>query len=98
MKFKVGDTIHVYGFSADDAAQVLKRQIGQICDDGLIRTDAYELVHPKQCRKLIKKERRRISVKFVNDGSSVGIPVVKWTMSDFPKDEMVEFVEVRRKK
>ena len=40
-----------------------------------------------------KKAARRIKVSFMNDSVRINPPMVWWTLSDFPKDETVEFVE-----
>lgn len=45
--------------------------------------------HPKQCRKLVKKPRRRVWVHFLKFGTRV--------YHDTPQEGAVEFVEVKKK-
>lgn len=71
MKFKVGDRVKIYGSncaqSQDDKVicDGEKGEVLTVCDSGflLVKTDHWRgfalLVHAKQCRKLIKKERKR---------------------------------------
>lgn len=107
-KFAVGDRIAIYGFSADDARQVLRRNIEQIKDDGLIETDAGEFVHPKQCRKLAKYPRKSIWVKIDEKRAGWIIPAHKqpkrcghddptWCSESCYDPAFKEFREVKKK-
>lgn len=103
----VGERIRVYGFDPDDARKSFDRTVeATIDDDGLLRTDAGEYVHPKQCRRLKPKARRTVWVTVDGDGS----PGATWparaacqdhvdTMNrDFPNSGpywAVEFIEAR---
>ncbi len=74
-KFKVGDRVAFYSGSVrrtgtinkivrDDYIEVLTGEIG---DDRLFG----HLVHPKQCRKLVKKARREFWVSLKDPGVSI---------------------------
>lgn len=49
------------------------------------------IVHPKQCRRLVKKERKRVWVSFNPNGSLHSTAL-------YPCHGYTEFVEVRKKK
>jgi hypothetical protein len=58
---KVGDKVRVYGFCPNDASRIMTRTIVQtnVGRFGvLLETDTGEWVHPKQCRRLVRKKRR----------------------------------------
>ena len=60
--FNPGDRVRVYGFDAEDAINVLTRTVVSIKPSGLIETDGGEYVHPRQCRRIVKRksmEKRR---------------------------------------
>lgn len=104
MKFKVGDKVAVY-----DRTYNLARGVGKVVeiDDhpatGVrVRVPNYQdfWFHPKQCRRLVKKERRRMWVRFDQHGTVLS------TSTRFPSgnpdysmlnSELVEFVEVKKK-
>lgn len=52
-------------------------------------------IHPKQCRRLIMKQRRRWAVKFDRDGA---VESYTYELRAFQPGEAVEFIEVRQKK
>ncbi len=93
-KFKVGDRVAVY-------AHTLGRAVGEVSDvQGLppywlnVQTSTCGVVaHPKQCRKLVKKERRRVWVKFnhVHGMSSL------YEARPEHEGDFVEFIEVKKK-
>lgn len=56
---KVGDKIRVYGSDRYSASATITRIIQKIDSNEIIITSAGECVHPKQCRRLIKKERKQ---------------------------------------
>lgn len=60
MKFKVGDRVAVYGHP--DITDGSARIVLAIMDCGNLEIDRNEFAHPKQCRRLVKKPRRRIWV------------------------------------
>jgi len=112
--FKVGDRVRVYGVTkcmGDDKVNcVSDRRSGLVVDydsdDDYVRVrinGETHLAHPKQCRRLVKKARRRIWV----DSDSIGILEKSGPLSSvhhasvynysYPTDG-VPFVEVRNKK
>lgn len=109
MSFKAGDRVNVYGFTYDGTsclgwAGEVTHAVGEIGGPLLhVRLDgrtAIEGVHPKQCRKLVKKERRRIWID-----CSVGLSAISGRLSnqvrlelEDGKEQFAEFVEVRRRK
>jgi hypothetical protein len=48
--------------------------------------------HPKQCRRLVRRERRRVYVKFYNDGRVAEVAAAGHGPGDW-----IEFVEAHRK-
>lgn len=48
--------------------------------------------HPKQCRRLVKKERKRVWVQYRDDGSWSNFSIVEPVRAGW-----VEFVEVKKK-
>lgn len=102
-KFKVGDRVRVYGHS-DCARESFGGVVKEIHGAWLkVYSDGGSLVaaHPKQCRKLVKKERRRVWVnrgylaQLPNDpgGYICSVPPAKSIETSY-----VEFIEVRRRK
>lgn len=101
--YKVGDRVKIYGciFRSSDESlhhitvDGLTGEIKEICLSGYITVktnfDETFLAHPKQCRKLVKKERRRIWVS--PDYEFLGPD----NTSLIPKEGWLEFVEVKKK-
>jgi len=101
--FKVGDRVRVYGHKALDwettDARVIERGVDELIHAEFIMVLANNglrvLVHPKQCRRLVKKYRRRVwIIKRENDSPQVVhyagfIGSVNYGES--------EFIEVKRK-
>ena len=54
--------------------------------------------HPKQLRHLVKKERRRVWVVYQNGMIARSYSNPDRAMAEFPNWEIVEMVEVRKKK
>lgn len=68
---KVGDRVRVYGWDFDDPKEALifNAEVLEKLSNGMLkvrnpRLDGDDFVHPKQCRKLVKKERRRVWIHF----------------------------------
>ena len=110
MKFKVGDRVAVYGHRCLEwmrtAGTVL--QVATDKHEGCTmlikvpqRGDVY--AHPKQCRRLVKKERRRVYIPLndlharLNFKSAAELLSYLEIETDGSPNYM-EFVEVRRKK
>jgi hypothetical protein len=110
-KFKVGDRVAVYGFlrkpKSSEVYRYCRGDRGTVLhaysyDEVRVRLDSGEEseVHPKQLRRLVKKERRRvwISESGLNDGCGyIALNEAKFAEYE-DKDSFVEYVEVRRKK
>lgn len=67
MKFKVGDRVRVYGFLNPCAVAkgIIVDLIGPIVvfnEDGDLEKQRFS-AHHKQCRRLVKKERRRLWIQ-----------------------------------
>lgn len=109
MKFAVGDRVRVYGYiqkmfgsltNANGAAFVVDTVEA---DDLLFVTrlkDVY-YVHPKQCRRIKKKELRRIwvekkSANFPLSTTCDRLSERVWILEKPQNVETVEFVEVRK--
>ncbi len=100
--FKPGDRIHVYGFDSEDASKVLTRKVVSIGLNGLLETDAGEYVHPRQCRKLVKKPRREWWLSLYDDGSGSAFPTLSDAKEDFrtsivAKHKIIRVREVKQK-
>lgn len=115
-KFQVGDRVKVYGhwgaqyligskgtikkielnnpFKAPHVAVKLDIEIDCLRDDGTI------WVHPKQCRKLVKKERRRVWINMYGHSAIAHLSEARAIVDAAPyvQERAVEFVEVRKKK
>lgn len=100
-KFKVGDLIRIYS-----ETDVYEDIITKILPGNLIQIQSCRLFHAKQCRKLVKKERRRLWMNeyLVSEGS-FPFRGGTYTSQELAKEYalnscigQVEFVEVRRKK
>lgn len=109
-KFKVGDRVAVYGIAFDGMrCKSFYGTVTEVLDDGwlVVNPDCPETnandVHEKQCRRLVKRERRRVWIKCGRHGglSSLGgqlkNPVVFGSSTKSHDPEYVEFVEVRKR-
>jgi hypothetical protein len=113
-KFKVGDRVAVYGYlrtpNRSTVLGYMRGDYGTITrinnpeDEVLVRTDDEKVeceAHPKQLRRLVKKERRRILLHVSSIPgrffSFMGATVYG-EGEKISSDSYVEFVEVRRKK
>lgn len=89
-KFKVGDRVKIYHHRTP-----LIGVVNHITEDGMIKIDLSEvgyIYHPKQCRKLVKKERRRAWIKLTDYGQIDG-----WASCERHSPGWVEFIEVKKK-
>lgn len=97
--FKVGEMLAYY---TGNMRFVLK--LSRIDDDGILHFYAEHnpgyvnsMAHPKQCRRLVKKPRRRVWAQLNSDGiySNLGELLVNGCIQN---GERIEFIEVRKKK
>lgn len=106
-KFKVGDRVAVYNSDLDMPMRIITTLIILDQETGRFQIQYnknYYWVHPNQCRRLKKKERRRIWIYPT---------IVDEILSDHPKESgyrtmvfnapredvgLIEFIEVRKKK
>ena len=102
-KFKENDRVRVY--DRHRSPKPLVGFISMITHDGilLVKPDAGGgsiSFHPQQCRRLVKKERKRIWVtwpKYHFNEYEANISLKEPKETSFPTD-IYEFVEVRKKK
>lgn len=98
MKFKVGDRVAFYSSG--------KRDVGEV--KALLNTDTLVIMdksdttyhfHPKQCRKLVKKQRRRFLVEIVENEYGQVEPPRILNSDDKPHQNgyIIEVVEVKKK-
>lgn len=97
--FKAGDRVKVYPIAKN--GEVITFDVsGNIAVGFDDNAGSMQFFHPKQCRKLIKKERRRVWIRnpefLYYIRHSFQIPTELF--SNVPADGFVEFVEVRNKK
>lgn len=106
MKFNVGDRVNVYGrvevsgglyFHNPERGTVVHVVSGTELDVALDATGAQHAAHPKQCRKLKKKEKRRIWLSPEAFYSCSSVMDVFCNISRVPNKTFVEFVEVKKK-
>lgn len=102
MSFKVGDRVAVYSEGLGLAGRPT-RTIGAInrVEGDAVRVDLgvdFLWFHPKQCRKLVKKERRRIYAIVEEKDYHSGLATLgaKALTGQFKIGEHIEFVEARR--
>jgi hypothetical protein len=98
-EFKVGDRVAAYTGKTNypDAIRRAVGEIAQIAANGaiLLKHDTLDYWYsPKQCRRLIKRERRRVWVNPKYQSLYHGSECV---FRDEPRDGFVEFIEVRKK-
>lgn len=102
---KVGDRVRVYGWDFDDPKEALifNAEVLEKLSNGMLkvrnpRLDGDDFVHPKQCRKLVKKERRRVWLTFYKDNGYSNIYTFNPLRSALKEGaEVFEFIEVKRK-
>jgi hypothetical protein len=106
MKFRVGDRVAVYSetdYEVGDfnprryvgvVKDISKNKIRVLLDQTPGEMGLYEnnlVFHPEQCRRLAKKQRRRLWVVLDKYGGPLAVSVKKCAKG-------IEFVEVRKKK
>jgi hypothetical protein len=96
--FQVGDRVRVYGivvrmFGAGEAIKKVAT-VTSVDDELLILDDGGDAfyAHPKQCRRLVKKERRRY---WLNPNISAHYDGTFW-IDNKPHEGWIEFVEVKK--
>lgn len=101
MKFKAGDQVVVYGREWGAKMQGFKAKVESINEDGMLfvnTKDTAYYVHPKQCRRLVKKPRRRIWVNFYPTGTCVHLSKEEADKhAGRSRIECVEFIECKKK-
>lgn len=106
MNFKVGDRVVVYG-GIPGTGHCASRSKGTVIaitgididirfDDKIGNSSSW-IVYPQQCRKLVKKHKRRIWIEPFYVPISGQASLAGRVMGD-SKEGFIEFVEVRRKK
>lgn len=58
-RFQTGDRIAIYGLHSTDPTFVFKATVDRMISSRVLVTEGGHTVHVKQCRHLVKKERRR---------------------------------------
>jgi hypothetical protein len=103
VKFKVGDRVAYYLSSHRRTGKVLSVHANaslQVDEDNASPRWEYN-VHPKQCRKLVKKPRRKVFIleqELVNFQKETSAPAWEKPWEDLDFDSpWVEFVEVKKK-
>jgi hypothetical protein len=98
---EVGDRVRVYGHRGFDWKPTAARVVGFIDDDtaGMVvrvQSERYPAayVHPKQCRRLVKKPRRRCVLVYERGAMRIS----GYTEGDYAEGERIGYVEERRKK
>lgn len=98
MKFKVGDRVAAYVSGRRYAGEIVQTIPKLLVHVFKVHENYNPLhLHPKQCRKLVKKARRRIwinKVEFPLSPVYDGIHLSRTKPDDF--NQWVEFVEVSR--
>lgn len=95
MQFKVGDRVAVYNSENRYTGTVTKISSEFFTDCIFVAREKSEYVyHKKQCRKLVKKERRRVWVRFEDPAGSTH----SFNPACAIAPDWAEFVEVRQKK
>lgn len=107
--FKVGDRVRTYaGYSGDCISvkagvikNILPKGVLEIAEDGV--KDGTRWAHPKQCRRLKKKERRRIWIRKKSDNfplstsaNRLNEEVLLFPPQPLVSKYYVEFVEVKK--
>lgn len=100
MKFQVGQRVRVYDGGSNRCGVVSERPENDLTDDAIwVQFDTpffgklAQSCSPQQCRRLIKKPKRRVWLNW-ND-IEAGDPTVCWSW-ERTTNEFVEFVEVKK--
>lgn len=98
-KLEVGDRVRAYGRQWDQGVgfiDIVGTISAFVAGEALVNTgDRVICCHPKQCRRLVKKERRRVWIRGLDLHTRSATPVVAYQKVDRDAD-FVEFVEVRK--
>jgi hypothetical protein len=111
--FQVGDRVAVYGLDGNCELVRIKTTITGLPANGQLYLDEkdtvkttvprydFSMAHPKQCRRLVKKPRRRVWVNQYTEGVYGSAYAEQGAAENAGRNsqgrELVEFVEVRRK-
>lgn len=105
MKFKVGERVAVYLWDGRFTAVIEHLNDNGSLDVKFDNLESRNHVHPKQCRRLVKKPKKKIWIDLnfdvVHDsmvGSYMQNAVVFLTPPLLNPQDFTEFVEVRKKK
>lgn len=109
-KFPPGTRVRVYGSFGSLTLLALKGEVfrTRVMDEKIeIRLDGGEIViaHPKQCRRLVKRERRRVWVlesqfQRLESGRSeyrIWVETDPGNLKCQANDNFIEFIEVKKK-
>lgn len=106
-KFKVGDRVAIYGTVAtysekNKSTEYLRGDKGTVQivysnpeDELTVKMESREIsAHPKQCRKLMKKERKRLWIKYPS--LPTGFHSCMREISNKYETDWFEFIEVKK--
>lgn len=109
--FKVGDRVRVFGIIKSLAAGEVIGCVGEHNDMFVVDANASPeyvrvqcdsgvkyLAHPKQCRRLVKKQRRRVCIRYGPDGEWAWLfknqQEAVLSLEQYPGSKIAEFLEV----
>ena len=95
-EFKPGERVVVYEagkFPRKGEVVGAEHNALRVIIDG--NENMYDIFHPKQVRRLVKKERRRVWVEFNGVKNPVDVSLCEFEPGF--KREVVEFIEVKKK-
>jgi predicted RNA-binding Zn-ribbon protein involved in translation (DUF1610 family) len=103
--FKPGDRVAVYTGTESAAGWRITGTVAKFpipeCPGVMVDRDdgRRQTYHPKQCRRLVKRERRRVWCHYLQapNESNIGRCFIRPTEDPYNVDEWIEFVEVPRK-
>ncbi len=95
---KVGDRVRVYGADTQSMVAVGVVEFVTLHGCPMVRLSSTfaRSFHPKQCRRLKKRERRLVYIERTLDGE--GNSNGRMVLSTLKPGERVEFLEVRKRK
>lgn len=99
--FSVGERVRVYHRNSVFNGKIDSiKPTGEVrvIEDGFYSVHDESPFHPKQCRRLKPKKRRRVWVFFENRETALGFTYNSpESAPDWAKDSLVEFTEVKKK-